>query len=158
MIFVFIPKYTLGSMVTKNSSHSYRHFFLLLTHHFEQCARLCTQECKCVISRAVKVTNKKIELYLASILRLGWREANLWNLGSDWKYWVFASSLKLFVSLLEPSLASKIRGKIIAVQGSGFQPRDKHSRATGFSKAGVPQNFVLQRGDTPGLEVFLARG
>ena len=46
----------------------------------------------------------------------------------------------------------------IAVQGSGFQPRDKHSRATGFSKAGIPKNFDLQRGDTPGLGFFLARG
>ena len=39
MIFVFIPKDTLGSEVSKNSSHSSRHFFLLLSYHFEQCGR-----------------------------------------------------------------------------------------------------------------------
>ena len=51
-------------------------------------------------------------------------------------------------------ISEQTRLKIIAVQGSGFQPRDKHSRATGFSNGGIPKNFDLQRGDTPGLDFF----
>ena len=42
------------------------------------------------------------------------------------------------------------------MQGSGFQPRDKHSRATGFSKVGIPKNFDLQRANTSGI--FSSKG